>query len=172
MTDCCFPNIAFDRLYLCREIDCTRLQNLLAAAQWQEADEETRLLMLQVVGFPKDRYLTEREFLEFPHQSLSVLDRLWREHSGDRFGFSIQTQIWRQIGGWNPDANYDTWLDFGQRVGWLQGCWLSFSELAFDLQAPVGHLPAAWTEELELGEIAVSLFSQIEAGALESMRQS
>lgn len=144
------------------EWDCTRLQNLLAAARWQDADVETRHLMVRAIDLPEEAYFTEREFLQFPDRELSILDLLWRHHSGDRFGFSIQNQIWRQIGGWHREANYDTWLQFGRQVGWLRGCWLSPAELTFDLNAPAGHLPAAWTEEFELGEIALSLWARME----------
>jgi eukaryotic-like serine/threonine-protein kinase len=144
-------------------LNYTQLQNLLATGRWQDADEETRLLILQAGELPNDADITEQTFLKFPLPVLSVLDQLWRQHSGDRFGFSVQSQIWRQIGGWDPDANYDTWLHFGKRVGWLQGCWLSPHALTFNLHAPVGHLPALWTEEFELGEIAVSLFARIGA---------
>lgn len=165
MTHCSFSQIIFDRLDLSSEMDYSRLQECLAAAQWQDADEETRRLMLQAVGLPENSYLTEVESIEFPYPVLVILDRLWREHSGDRFGFSRQSQIWRQIGGWETDANYDTWLNFGKRVGWLQGCWLSPWDLTFGLDAPVGHLPGAWTTEFELGEIAVSLFDRIEGGS-------
>lgn len=162
MTDCYVPQIIVDRLDLPPDLDYQPLQDLLAAARWQEADEQTRRLMLQAVGLPKERYLSEAEFQEFPHPVLVAIDRLWREYSGDRFGFSRQNQIWRQIGGWDTDANYDTWLHFGTQVGWRRGFWLSPPDLAFGLHAPVGHLPATWTAEFELGEIAVSLFEQIE----------
>lgn len=163
MTDCCVSHRVFERLDRDRNLDYQPLQNLLAAARWQEADEQTRRLMLQTMGLSANQYLSEAEFREFPDTVLRTLDRLWRQFSSDRFGFSRQNQIWRQIGGWEPDANYDTWLHFGTQVGWRQGYWLSPSDLAFGLHAPEGHLPATWTAEFELGEIAVSLFEKIDS---------
>jgi GUN4-like len=150
---------ATDRVYY------TQLHTLLAAGRWQDADIETRSLMLQIVGLPESSYLVEAVLREFPHEPLYAIDRLWREFSSDRFGFSIQHRIWHQIGGSHADANYDTWLHFGQSVGWRQGSWLTDAKLTYDLSAPAGHLPALWAEELELGDIAVSLFDRFLEGS-------
>ncbi len=142
-------------------VNYTQLYSLLEARRWQDADLETRSLMLQIVGLPESSYLIEAVLREFPHEPLHAIDRLWRKFSSDRFGFSIQHRIWQQIGGSHADANYDTWLDFGQSVGWRQGFWLTDAQLTYDLSAPTGHLPALWAEELELGDIAVSLFDRL-----------
>jgi hypothetical protein len=141
-------------------VNYTQLRTLLAAKRWQDADIETRSLVLQIAGLPESSDLVEAVLREFPHAPLYAIDRLWREFSSDRFGFSIQHAIWQQVGGSRADANYDTWLHFGQSVGWRKGYWLTHAQLTYDLSAPSGHLPALWAEELELGDIAVCLFDR------------
>jgi eukaryotic-like serine/threonine-protein kinase len=154
----------FDLAIPATQVNYSQLQALLAAGRWEEADLETRSLMLQVVGLPESSFLMESLLCEFPHEPIGAIDRLWRKFSRDRFGFSIQNRIWHEIGGRKPGANYHTWLEFGRSVGWLNGHWLVNEQLTFDLTAPAGHLPAFWAEELELGDIAVSLFDRLEMG--------
>ncbi|MBZ8179596.1 GUN4 domain-containing protein [Oscillatoria salina] len=143
-------------------LDYTKLDKLLAESRWREADLETKRLILSARG---KHYLMEIEIedlSEISYDCLEKLDRLWRKYSSDRFGFSRQDQLWQSLGGNKPDANYQTWLNFGKQVGWLDKCWLSWSQLNFSIDAPVGSLPAAWVEEWEYGDLAIALFSRLE----------
>jgi uncharacterized caspase-like protein len=124
-------------------VDYTHLQNLLAAGKWQAADRQTLQLMLQVAGRVKEGWLNIEAINTFPHIHLDTIDQLWVKYSQGRFGFSVQRQIWQSIGG-ESDADYETWCEFGDRIGWRQHQnWLFYSDLTFSINAPVGHFPAA-----------------------------
>ena len=130
-------------------IDYTKLRDYLAAGKWKEADTETYLVMLQAVGREKgDWIIRSKELLNFPCTDLRTIDRLWVKYSNGRFGFSIQKQIYLEVGG-KPDGKYDkaAFLKFGDRVGWrVKDTWISYSDVTFDTYysvsyTPRGHLP-------------------------------
>lgn len=124
----------------------SRLENLLANMQWQEADQETALLMLRICGRADERVLTIDDLKNFPPQELKIIDQLWLTHSNQQFGFSIQEHIWQSIhSGVNPD--YQAWCKFGDRVGWRQnGDWLT-PYVNLDQSIP-GLLPWTWGNHL------------------------
>ncbi|NJK33603.1 MAG: hypothetical protein HC919_00905 [Oscillatoriales cyanobacterium SM2_2_1] len=113
--------------------------HLLQNQQWQSADQvTTELLSGDVSQIACDR--------------LCGLDRAWREASQERFGFSVQRDIWLNLGGqlaYAPNRQWEfaaTYLKFSRRVGWLRQNWwrtkwLLPTQLTFSLQAPLGHLP-------------------------------
>ncbi|WP_322744292.1 GUN4 domain-containing protein [Planktothrix mougeotii] len=75
----------------------------------------------------------------FPCEDLRTIDQLWVEYSNGRFGFSVQKKIWLEVGG---KVDYETECKLGDRVGWRKNSnWMKYSDLAFSLQAPVGHFP-------------------------------
>ena len=125
-------------------MDYTKLQNLLAAGRWKEADEETERVMLAVANREKERSLDTKNIENFPCQDLNTINQLWVESSDGRFGFSVQKRIYQSLGG-TSDVNMQIWLAFGDRVGWRKaGEWLTsnHSQLTFDTTASQGHLPA------------------------------
>lgn len=121
--------------------DYRKLQALLAVGNWQEADRETRSVMLKIAGREKESWLSEENIKNFPYEELRTIDSLWRKSSNGRFGFSIQKHIWQSLGTKNTD--YPNWCRFGDNVGWrMKGFWVfSYEDLTFTLDAPVGHLP-------------------------------
>ena len=136
-----------DNLSSDRNIDYTRLRDLLAAGNWFDADDETYLVMLRVVGREEGDWIRDDELLNFPCTDLRTIDRLWVKYSNGRFGFSVQKKIYLEVGG-KPDGKYyeGAWEKFGDRVGWRRW-WIikwwssSYEEVTFDTSAPVGHLP-------------------------------
>jgi GUN4-like len=115
-------------------IDYSQLDALLSTGRWQAADLETKEVMLRVMG--RVDFLPRELIEEFPCEDLSIIDRLWRHYSRDRFGFSIQVEILNEVGG--------NWNNFGDRVGWrIDGIWQPKDDRCYDLQAPAGHLPSA-----------------------------
>ncbi|NJM73210.1 MAG: GUN4 domain-containing protein [Scytonema sp. RU_4_4] len=133
-----------------KDVDYTRLRDLLAAGKWKEADEETLAVMLKASGREKDGWLDIESIKNFPCTDLRTIDQLWVKYSNGRFGFSVQKRIWESVGG-KPGADYEIWEKFGDRVGWrrrrrikamLQKEWLATDELNFTTQAREGHLPA------------------------------
>jgi hypothetical protein len=72
------------------------------------------------------------------------MDQLWVKYSNGKFGFSVQKQIWLELGG-KLDGEYDrdTFRKLGDRVGWRKnGEWLSYGSYTFSTNALSGHLPA------------------------------
>lgn len=113
-------------------VDYGRLVQLLYGGRWQAADEETWQLLCQSLGQSKT-YLMAEDVSRLPCEDLQMMDALWREASGDRFGWSIQVQIYRQAG--------EDYGNFCRCVGWPahQG---SLALFQFQRSAPRGHLPS------------------------------
>jgi serine/threonine protein kinase len=125
-----------------KSIDYTRLHDLLAAGNWQEADRETSQKMLEVMGQQQRGYLNDEDIENFPSQDLRTIDRLWVRHSSYRFGFSVQKRIWMEAGGQPGAYDRQVYEQFGDRVGWRENnTWKSYSDLTFSSNAPPGHLP-------------------------------
>ncbi|MCL1474802.1 GUN4 domain-containing protein [Argonema antarcticum] len=120
-------------------IDYTYLRDLLAALKWRKADEETRRLMLKAVDREQQRNFNSNSIQNFSCTDLRTIDRLWVKYSNGHFGFSIQKEIWLEVGG---QVNYYTEAKLGDRVGWrVMRNWLPYEDLTFSLNAPAGHLP-------------------------------
>jgi WD40 repeat protein len=139
-------------------INYTQLRNLLAAGQWKQADQETQAIMLKATGREPEGWLRTVDIAKIPCTDLRTIDQLWVKYSNQRFGLSIQNQIWRSIGG-TRDAGSEIWQTFGDRVGWrLQDSWISYSNLSFTLEAPIGHLPLLHMGVLGIGVRRVKAF--------------
>ena len=82
-----------------RKVDYTRLRDLLKAGNWKDADDETYLVMLKVVGKKDGDWIRDEGLLNFPCTDLHTIDRLWVKYSNGRFGFSVQKKIYLEVGG-------------------------------------------------------------------------
>ncbi|MEI3648755.1 MAG: GUN4 domain-containing protein [Dolichospermum lemmermannii FEM_B0920] len=123
-------------------IDYTNLSDLLFAKKWKEADEETTRLMVKCTNREKEGWLDIDSYRNFPQEELRIIDQLWLKYSQNRFGFSVQKQIWIELGG-KLDGSYDsdTYCKLGDKVGWRKGGdWLGYSDLSFSTSKK-GHLP-------------------------------
>ncbi len=122
-----------------RGVDYTRLRDLLAAGEWQKADEETAKVMVKAANREKEGWLDVDSINNFPCDDLRTIDQLWVKYSNGRFGFSVQKKIWLEVG---AHADSETENKLGDRVGWRKGGgWLNYEDFTFNLKAPVGHLP-------------------------------
>ncbi|WP_071515233.1 GUN4 domain-containing protein [Geitlerinema sp. PCC 9228] len=122
-------------------VDCSYLHQLLVAENWQQADRETAALMLRAAGKPDQNWLDNADVENFSRSFLQTIDRLWVKHSQGKFGFSVQYQIWQELGGC---IDWETTCHLGDRLGWRQGDrWLSLQQIHFyqDESTPRGHLP-------------------------------
>lgn len=108
-----------DELKSEKGVDYQKLRDLLRSAEWEAADKETNRVMCEVAGRQKERWLNKESIDTFPCADLQTIDRLWVKYSGGKFGFSIQKQIWLSVGG-NPEASYDIYKIFCDRVGWYE----------------------------------------------------
>jgi hypothetical protein len=152
--------------------DYTQLRDLLAAGKWKEADEETEKAMLQVAGREEEGWLDVGNIDNFPCEDLRTIDRLWVESSNEKFGFSIQKEIYQNLGGTREfNGEIEIWRKFGDTVGWRkEGSWKNYSELNWGTpmtpNTPPGHLPVVvgggvrWHGDVER---SVLLFSRAEA---------
>ena len=125
--------------------DYTKLEQLLVAGQWKEADGETNNKMLEVAGRQKEGWLDTEHIENLSCPDLRAMDRLWVNYSDGRFGFSVQKRIYQSLGG-TKEYNQKVWVAYSEAIGWKQkgekGEWLSYSQLTFNTQAPSAHLPS------------------------------
>ncbi|WP_187329538.1 GUN4 domain-containing protein [Halomicronema hongdechloris] len=93
--------LPIDRVGLRSEkgVDYRRLRAYLRAKRWREADEETYRVMLKAADREEQEYLDIDDIKRFPCADLQTIDGLWVTASNDRFGFSVQKQIWIEVGG-------------------------------------------------------------------------
>jgi uncharacterized caspase-like protein len=120
-----------------------QLRDLLTASKWKEADLETGKVIWQAAGSlaQAHRYLMSTDIESISCEDLRIINRLWVNASDGKFGFSVQSQIYRDLGG-TREYNEVIWKKFGDQVGWRRtGKWLNYSDLSFDLYSNKGHLP-------------------------------
>ncbi|NJL88377.1 MAG: GUN4 domain-containing protein [Coleofasciculaceae cyanobacterium SM2_1_6] len=122
----------------------TKLRELLVAQKYQEADEETNRMMLYVSFREKEGWLDVKAIENFPCQDLRTINQLWLQNSNQRFGFSVQKEIYNQFG--------KDWLKLYDQVGWRENDkYKAYNELIFEMRAPRGHLPFRVWDDLGLG---------------------
>jgi hypothetical protein len=126
-----------------------RLQESLIAGDFKGADFATTQIILEALNKGRED-LNPETLAALPCTVLTVIDRLWRNYSQDRFGFSVQLAAYQKVGG-----SIDTLRTqdrkvmgaFAQEVGWLVEGKLRFEEYEqwdFSLNAPIGSFPAIW----------------------------
>ena len=153
--------IIFDNAQLRSDVgmDYSKLRDLLKAGKWRAANKETERVMLAVAKREKEGYLNVNSIDNFPCEDLGTIDQLWVKYSDGKFGFSVQKRIYQRYGG-TREYNAVIWEKFGHKVGWRQGGdWLYYSQITFDKEAPVGHLPiigGRWWEKALLPPNAIN----------------
>ncbi|MEB3180654.1 MAG: serine/threonine-protein kinase [Nostocaceae cyanobacterium] len=116
-------------------IDYTNLRDLLAAGKWLAADEETATIMIRVCDRDSDGWLDCEHIENFPPEDLQTINNLWLTYSNGYFGFSVQKRIYEECG--------QDYVSFGNRVHWrVDGHWLWWHDLTFNLYTFPGHLPS------------------------------
>jgi hypothetical protein len=121
-----------------------KLESLLKAGKWRYADLETWELMKKLTKREQEGWLRLEDVKNFPRQELRKMDQLWVKYSNGKFGFSVQKQIWLDLGGkLDGEPDWNTYLKLGDRVGWRENNdWLSYNSHTFSMNALRGHLPA------------------------------
>ena len=133
-----------------RGVNYSQLQQLLAAGNWKEADQETGKVMLhaalgedaRLARWKREGWVSTRDICNFPCEDLRTIDQLWLRYSNGKFGFSVQKQIYESLGG-TSEYNEKVWKKFCDRLGWRKGgYWLDYFNLTFNLrEAYPAHLP-------------------------------
>jgi hypothetical protein len=133
--------------------DYTRLRDLLAAGKWKQADKETRKALIKVAGKKNQSSLAAKEVDGLSCEDLLTIDSLWVKYSNGKFGFSIQKNIYLNLGGTrdlNVGLALETWQQFANAVGWHMGKeWLGKGSVSpnpdgMDVELkdiPAGHFP-------------------------------
>jgi uncharacterized caspase-like protein len=141
---------------LTRRLDYSTLESLLQLKDWRGADEETLRLMLRVANREKEGWLDSVSLESFPCKVWKRLDELWVQYSNGKFGFSVQTRIWQEVG--SPTEYNVQWEAFGDRVGWRkEGIWQPYTELRLidSYYLLPGELPlVAWASQGTSGVVA------------------
>ena len=130
-----------------------KLEALLKAGKWRDADLETWELMKKLTKREREGWLRLEDVKNFPRQELRKMDQLWVKYSNGKFGFSVQKQIWLDLGGkLDGEYDWDTFTKLGSRVGWRKNNeWLSYDSYTFSTNALPGHLPGGLGIEKGLG---------------------
>ncbi|MGK7892977.1 MAG: GUN4 domain-containing protein [Xenococcus sp. (in: cyanobacteria)] len=132
-------------------IDYTELRNLLAQQKWSEADRQTKKNLSNVFQTIKRKNNSNSiELITLADRACNdiyTIDFLWRKYSGDRFGFSLQKNIWDNLHQ-NNNFSITVWRSFVTEIGWKEGDinnpagYILYEQLNFNPQtAPQGHLP-------------------------------
>lgn len=162
-----------DELSTEKDLDYTRLRNLLKTGDWKTADQETYAVMIRAVDKQPGDWFKEKELLNFPCIDLRTIDRLWVKYSRNKFGFSRQKKIYVECGA-KLDGKYpgdEIWRKFCDRVDWRRrGDYIYRNDVFFDLSSPVGHLPfggvggwgGGWGDDGGLGFWFFVLFCRIQ----------
>ncbi|MGC9526031.1 MAG: GUN4 domain-containing protein [Limnospira sp.] len=129
------------------------LEKMLKNQNWKEADIKTHQILLEAGDRSQKGYLDIESIRNFPCADLKVIDRLWRDASGEKFGFKTQQVIYSQTGNELAPQNLrkydlDSYVHFIDLVRWIetgsedgQESWRPYDKLTFSLEAPEGHLP-------------------------------
>ncbi|AUT03340.1 hypothetical protein CLI64_24605 [Nostoc sp. CENA543] len=122
-----------------------RLNELLVQGNWQEADEETKWLMLRMSQ--TNGVLNEQGISRLSCSNLSQINHSWMTNSQGRFGFSVQARTWKNLFGNKFESTNKYFESFATEVGWrYRGRFLSSSQTNYSLNAPVGHLPRSFLD--------------------------
>ncbi len=122
-----------------------RLEYFLNIQKWQKADQQTWEIIRQVGNYGRTISLTLEEIDKFSCTDLQKIDGLWLNYSNNRFGLSIQEEIYK-----NSNANSETnsLQALAKQVGWRtynnqsnQEEYIAYNDLNFSLNAPLGHFP-------------------------------
>ncbi|WVZ19204.1 hypothetical protein V8G54_006526 [Vigna mungo] len=90
------------------------LRHHLSSKNFQQADEETRRLLIVIAGEAalKRGYVFFSEVQFISGSDLLNIDTLWRDHSGNKFGYSEQKKILEKANG--------NFTKFFIKVGWMK----------------------------------------------------
>lgn len=135
-----------------------RLEQLLAAEQWQAANEETFTILSETCGLTSDRTV---KIGNLSCYDLHILDSLWLKYSQGRFGFSVQQRMWRQICQDAIEIQHtqdQRWTAFCDRTGW--------TGKQDQQSAPAGHFPtcvgASEAQPTDYPAVFTRIYSRLE----------
>ncbi len=118
--------------------NCSKLQELLQAGKWEEADNETLAIMLRATNRELQGWLDIEHIQQFPDSELNTVNQLWLNYSNGHFGFSVQKSLWQK----SYSQNFIWEVGWFKLSSWANGSQGEFNfQTIFDITAPQGHLP-------------------------------
>jgi hypothetical protein len=119
-------------------VEFDRLQDLLQAQKWKEANDETLRLLLTLANRQAEGWLTAWNMRSFSQDDLNTIDGLWANASQGRFGLGIQARRFdAEVEPLNL-AKPEAWQQFDSIVDWRKD---NGNYYEFNLKATEGHLP-------------------------------
>lgn len=100
------------------------------------ADLETANNILWVAKRDNYGWLDVGDIENFPSQDLGTINQLWLAASKGKFGFTVQKQIWMDLGGKPGQYDNSVFNRFIEKVEWAEN-----KAICFDQRAAKGHLP-------------------------------
>ena len=149
-------------------MDYVPLATMLATGQFEEADQFTRDVLIELAGSKAAgrNFVYFTEVKRIPSTDLATIERLWTKFSKGKFGYSVQkvSASRRAPCSWMTSLNVaffairqKKWRQakgdfeaFCRKIGWTttdgeverKKKWFGASEFTYDLKkAPEGHLP-------------------------------
>ncbi len=119
------------------DMDYTGLCDLLQQKKYSEADFETTRLMLRIANRRIYHTLKGADFEDFSLLDLNTIDKLWLAGSNNKFGFSIQPQVWTDVGGKTEEFDARTFKNFVRKLEWDK----DDDDVPSDKRAKKGYLP-------------------------------
>ncbi len=120
-----------------RGVDYLPLQRLLADQDFLEADKLNNLKLCELAGETSlsRKWIYFTEVIALPATDLRTINALWLAHSGGKFGYSAQREIWISSG--------KNWAKLWGKIHWKDGMnWTRYpGQFVWTLDAPKGHLP-------------------------------
>jgi hypothetical protein len=119
-----------------RGIDYSSLRGLLIENKWEEANNETLMLLLKSTDREKEGFVSTTLMRQFPCKDLLTIENLWSTASKGRFGFRVQQGIWKRFGGpgYSMGEKPNILKRFYEEVEWNKN-------IKFSINASAGHLP-------------------------------
>ncbi len=117
------------------DVDYTALKEFIQQNKFKEADFETTRIILWIANRLGSQVLTGEDLKDFPLLDLNTIDKLWLTGSNNKFGFSIQKQIWIENGYDLEKYNYQDFNSFVKKMDWNE------DNIPCDLRAKKGYLP-------------------------------
>jgi hypothetical protein len=126
------------------EISLVRLDELLKNKDFESANMETYYLLRARCGIQKKDWISPQDIRNCDRDYLETIDKLWAINSGNRFGFTIQKEIWKKLHGdkliYESSGNESK--EFTDGLGWtINGVQVLLNDYNFTIDAPIGHLP-------------------------------
>ncbi|NEZ64182.1 NACHT domain-containing protein [Leptolyngbyaceae cyanobacterium CCMR0082] len=137
------PETTYQRVM---ELSYGVLEEYMAKREWRKADTYTYQVMVQVCK--QEAYLSLNNLRNFPCEDLNRIDDLWLKYSDNQLGFSVQKEIWVDVGGkldfgkdWQSAGK--AFQKFRDTVGWRgEDEWVYRNGIDFDSpEKKPGSLP-------------------------------